>query len=75
MIIKIVASLQKASAEMRERALEEYYKKHPSERPAPVVPGIPEPTDHQLLKEILAALKANNAVDAKQSKTKETKKK
>lgn len=73
MIIKIVASLQKASAEMRERALEEYYKKHPSERPAPVAPGVPEPTDHQLLKEILAAIRANNATQTT-SNTKKDKK-
>ena len=59
-IIKIFSTLQKKRAELRAKALEEYYKKHPSERPAPVVPGIPEPTDHQLLKDILVELKAQN---------------
>lgn len=59
-IIKIFASLHKARLAAEARALEEYYKKHPKERPAPVKPGIPEPTDHQLLKEIRDALKAQN---------------
>ncbi|MCQ2795845.1 MAG: MscL family protein [Bacilli bacterium] len=67
-IIKIFAKLQKTRAEMHAKAMEEYYKKHPEERPAPAVPGIPEPTDHQLLKGILAELQAQN-------KSKNTKKK
>ncbi|MCQ2792063.1 MAG: MscL family protein [Bacilli bacterium] len=73
-IIKVVASLQKARAEMRDRALEEYYKKHPNERPAPVVPGVPEPTDHQLLKEILAVLKTEKGLTNKPAKDKKKKK-
>ena len=60
-IIKIFAKLQKARKLAHEKALEEYYKKHPSERPAPVKPGLPEPTDHQLLKSILAELQKQNA--------------
>lgn len=67
-IIKVFTKLQKKSAEMHAKALEEYYKKHPEARPAPVAPGIPEPTDHQLLKGILAELQAQN-------KTNKTKKK
>ncbi|MCQ2795345.1 MAG: MscL family protein [Bacilli bacterium] len=67
-ILKIFAKLQKTRATMRAKALEEYYKKHPEARPAPVAPGIPEPTDHQLLKEILGELRAQN-------NTKKTKKK
>lgn len=65
-ILKIISKLQKARKAAHEKALEEYYKKHPEERPAPVVPGIPEPTDHQLLKGILAELQAQN----KSNKTK-----
>lgn len=64
-IIKIFAKLQKKRAEMHEKALEQYYKKHPKERPAPVKPGLPEPTDHQLLKEIVAELKKQNATKKK----------
>lgn len=60
-IIKIFASLHKARLAAEARALEEYYKKHPEERPAPVEPGIPEPTDHELLKGILSELKAQNS--------------
>lgn len=70
-IIKIFAQVQKKSAEMHAKALEQYYKKHPEERPAPVAPGIPEPTDHQLLKGILAELQAQN----KSTKTKKSNKK
>ena len=66
-IIKIFAKLQKMRKEAHERALEEYYKKHPEARPAPVAPGVPEPTDHQLLKEILAELRVQN--NKKVSKT------
>lgn len=59
-IIKVFSSLQKKRAKMHEEALEKYYQKHPEARPAPVKPGIPEPTDHQLLKGILAELQAQN---------------
>lgn len=60
-IVKVVAAIGKARAEAHAKALEEYYKKHPSERPVPPPPGKPEPTDHELLKEIVATLKANQS--------------
>lgn len=59
-IIKIVNALKKKREKMHAEALEKYYQKHPELRPAPVEPGIPEPTDHQLLKGILAELQAQN---------------
>lgn len=68
LILRGVTKLNKARQMAYERAMEEYYKKHPEERPAPVDPKAPEPTDHQLLKEILAALKANNGEIDKQKK-------
>lgn len=67
-IIKIFAVLQKKREQMHAEALEKYYKKHPEERPAPVKPGLPEPTDHQLLKGILAELQAQNKTKAKAKK-------
>lgn len=65
LIIKLVNALGKARLAAEAKALEEYYKKHPEERPAPVPPGVPEPTDHQLLKEIRNAL-----VESKKKPTK-----
>lgn len=67
-IIKVFSTLQKKRAKMHEEALEKYYQKHPEARPAPVAPGLPEPTDHQLLKEILGELRAQNKT-TKKSKT------
>lgn len=64
-IIKIFSVLQKKRAAMHAEALEKYYQKHPEARPEPVKPGIPEPTDHQLLKGILAELQAQNKTKAK----------
>ena len=59
-IIKVVNVLKKKREQMHAEALEKYYQKHPELRPAPVEPGVPEPTDHQLLKGILAELQAQN---------------
>ena len=59
-IIKIANVLKKKREKMHAEALERYYQKHPELRPAPVEPGVPEPTDHQLLKGILAELQAQN---------------
>ena len=64
-IIKIVNILKKKREKMHAEALERYYKKHPELRPAPVEPGVPEPTDHQLLKGILAELQAQNKSKSK----------
>lgn len=56
-LIKIFAAIQKANDDRKAKWLEAYYQKHPEFRPAPVDPGIPEPTDHEILKEILIVLK------------------
>ena len=50
---KIEAKKQEAKA----KALEKYYEKHPEERPVPPEEGTPEPTEADLLKEILCELK------------------
>lgn len=60
-IVKVVTSIQKKNEEIKARAQEEYYKKHPEERPVPPEPGKPAPTEVELLTEIRDALKAKAA--------------
>ena len=60
-IVKCVNSAARRREELKAKALEEYYEKHPEERPVPPEPGVPEPTETDLLKEILAELKAKKA--------------
>ena len=55
-IVKVVAAAAAKKAALEEKAREEYYKKHPEERPVPPEPGVPEPTEVELLKEIRDAL-------------------
>lgn len=56
-ILKIYSSLKAARAQVNAKMLEEYYKKHPEERPVPPEPGQPEPTEIDYLKEIATSLK------------------
>ena len=56
-IVKTVASLKKAKEDAKARAMEEYYKKHPEEKPAPVEEAAPAPTEAELLAEIRDLLK------------------
>ena len=51
-IVKIANTLQAKKEAAEARAREEYYKRHPEERPAPVEPGIPAPTTEELLTQI-----------------------
>ena len=55
-IVKVVATVQVKNEEIKAKAQEEYYKKHPEERPVPPEPGQPEPTELDVLKEIRDAL-------------------
>jgi len=57
-IVKVVNSAQRKRDELKAKAKEEYYKKHPEERPAPVEEGAPKPTSEELLTEIRDLLKA-----------------
>ena len=67
MLIKIFSAIQRAREASKAKWLEAYYEKHPELRPVPVDPGQPEPTDHELLKEILAVLKSKTGhVDPKE---------
>ena len=55
-IVKVVSVAAAKKAQLEEKAREDYYKKHPEERPVPPEPGVPEPTEVELLKEIREAL-------------------
>ncbi len=55
-IVKVVAVAAAKKAQLEEKAREAYYEKHPEERPVPPEPGVPEPTEVELLKEIRDAL-------------------
>ena len=61
-IVKIVNKI-----EAKAKALEKYYEKHPEERPVPPEEGTPEPTEADLLKEILGELKKQNEGKAKKA--------
>lgn len=64
-IVKVVTSIQRKNEELKAKAKEEYYKKHPEERPVPPEPGKPAPTEVELLTEIRDALKEKKAKPAK----------
>ena len=55
-IVKVVSVAAAKKAALEAKAQEEYYNKHPEERPVPAEPGAPEPTEVELLKEIRDAL-------------------
>ena len=55
-IVKTIAVAAAKKAELQAKAQEEYYQKHPEERPVEPEPGEPEPTEVELLKEIRDAL-------------------
>lgn len=59
-VLKTVTFLKKKNEEFKKMELEKYYEKHPEERPKPVEPGKPEPTELDVLKEIRDALKAKD---------------
>ncbi len=63
--IKIFAAIKKANDDRKAKWLEAHYQKYPELRPAPVDPGIPEPTDHEILKEMLSVLKAKKNTKSK----------
>ena len=64
-LIKIFAAIQKANDDQKAKWLEAYYQKHPELRPVPVDPGTPEPTDHEILKDILNVLKEQKSAEPK----------
>lgn len=60
-IVKVANSIRKANEDLKAKAQEAYWEKHPEERPVPPEPGKPEPTDHELLKEMLKVMKEQKA--------------
>lgn len=60
-ILKAVNRFRAAKEELKAKAQEEFYKLHPEQRPAPVVPGAPAPTQMDVLLEIRDELKKQNA--------------
>jgi large conductance mechanosensitive channel len=64
LIIKTVAKVKEANAELKARVQEEYYVQHPEERPAPVVPGQPAPTEMDILIQIRDELKKNSPAES-----------
>lgn len=64
-ILKVYTTLVNKKRAAQARLIEEYYKKHPEERPQPVVEEkpLPKPTEYDVLveiKELLKEQKANN---------------
>ena len=57
-IVKVANSAARKKEEIKAKELEKYYEKHPEERPAPVEPGVPAPTQEELLTQIRDILKA-----------------
>ena len=55
-IVKVVNNAARKREEMKAKAQEAYYEKHPEERPVPPEPGKPEPTELDYLKRIADAL-------------------
>lgn len=56
-IVKAYATIKTKKAELDAKLLEEHYKKHPEDRPAPVDPELPKPTEAELLTQIRDLLK------------------
>ena len=56
-IVKVAATLKQRKAEFDAKMLEDYYTRHPEERPAPVEEAAPQPTETELLVQIRDLLK------------------
>ncbi len=59
-IVKVYNYLKKQSQRLADEAKERYYLAHPEERPLPPEPGKPEPTEKEILQQILLELKKSN---------------
>ena len=59
-IVKVANTIAAKKKQIDAQLLEAYYVKHPEERPAPVEPGKPAPTEAELLTQILVELKKIN---------------
>ena len=59
-IVKVMNAAARKREELKAKAQEAYYEKHPEERPVPPEPGQPEPTELDYLKRIAESLEAGN---------------
>ena len=59
-VVKVANAIAAKKKQIDAELLEAYYQKHPEERPAPVEPGLPEPTEKEILAQILLELKKSN---------------
>ena len=59
-IVKVMNTAARKREELKAKAQEAYYEKHPEERPVPPEPGKPEPTEIDYLKKIAELLEAKN---------------
>ena len=57
-IVKVMNAAARKREELKTKAQEAYYEKHPEERPVPPEPGKPEPTELDYLKRIAESLEA-----------------
>jgi large conductance mechanosensitive channel len=63
-ILKVYSSLKANKAKLDARMLEEYYKKHPEERPVEAAPTPKEPTEKDYLRDIANSLKGSGRTKA-----------
>ena len=56
-IVRAINKAKEAKEKLAAKELERYYEKHPEERPQPVEPGVPTPTQEELLTQIRDILK------------------
>ncbi|MDO5329922.1 MAG: MscL family protein [Bacillota bacterium] len=65
-IVKVFAAIKAKNDKIKADQLEKYYEKHPEERPAPVAPEAPKPTEVELLAQIRDLLKSEKAKEKKE---------
>ena len=69
-IVKVSNSIARKKEELKAKAQEAYYEKHPEERPVPPEEGKPEPTELDYLNRIAELMEAQNAPKEKAKKAK-----
>ncbi|MCI2111039.1 MAG: MscL family protein [Bacilli bacterium] len=62
-VVKTIAKVKEGRKALAEEAKEKYYQLYPEERPAPAVPGVPAPTEMEILIQIRDELKKQNAAN------------
>lgn len=57
LIVRTINKAKEAKEKLVAKELEKYYEKHPEEKPKPIEPGVPAPTQEELLTQIRDILK------------------